>query len=188
LERTRRREVNAFEAIVALYLEDEGYWVRQSVKVDISTEDKKYIGKFSMPTPEVDLVGLNVRENELLLVEAKSYLDSPGVHFSGVSGQNSKDAKRYKLFTDSRLREVVSRRLQDQYLNRGLITKDTKIAYGLAAGHIYFGDEPKIAKYFEKMGWRLFTPRQIKEKVEHLSKRSWEDDLVTMTAKLILKM
>jgi len=180
--------VNAFEDIVRLYLEEEGYWVRQSVKVGISKEDKKYIGKFSMPTPEVDLVALKVKENELLLVEAKSFLDSPGVRFSGISGQDPKYAKRYKLFTSSRLREVVTRRLREEYLNGGLIKDDTKINYGLAAGHIYFGDEPKIAEYFSQRKWKLFTPKQIKEKVKQLSKRGWEDDLVTMTAKLILKM
>jgi len=179
--------MNAFENIVKLYLEEEGYWVRQSVKVNISKEDKEYIGKFSMPTPEVDLVALKVRENELLLVEAKSFLDSPGVRFFGISGQDPKDAKRYKLFTNSKLREVVTRQLRREYLNGGLIKDDTKISYGLAAGHIHAGDEPKIAEYFSKNGWKLFTPKMIKEKVKALSRRGWEDDLVTMTAKLILK-
>jgi hypothetical protein len=179
--------VNAFEKIVSQYLEEEGYWVRQSVKVGISKEDKRAIGLPSMPTPEVDLVALKVQEDELLLVEAKSFLDSPGVSFSGVSGQDPKDAKRYKLFTNSRFREAVTRRLREEYLDRGLIKHDTRISYGLAAGHIHSGDEPKIAEYFSKNGWKLFTPEMVKEKVKRLSKRGWEDDLVTMTAKLILK-
>lgn len=158
--------MNAFEEIVSLFLEVKGYWVRQSVKVDISKEDKKYIGKFSMPRPEVDLVALSVRENELLLIDAK-------------------DAKRYKLFTDTKLREIVTRQLQDEYLKRGLIKQDTKINYALAAGHIFRGDEPKIAEYFSAKGWELFTPKQISEEIRQLSQKGWEDNLVTMTAKLI---
>ncbi len=177
--------MNAFEDIVSLFLEVRGYWVRQSVKVDISKEDKEYIGKFSMPRPEVDLVALSVRENELLLIEAKSFLDSPGVRYSGISGQDAKDAKHYKLFTDKKLREVVTRQLQEEYLNRGLIKHDTKINYALAAGHIYRGDEAKIAEYFSTKGWKLFTPGEIRKEIGGLSQKGWEDNLVTMTAKLI---
>ena len=177
--------MNAFEDIVSLFLQVKGYWVRQSVKVDISKEDKKYIGKFSMPRPEVDLVALSVKENELLLIEAKSFLDSPGVRFSGISGENAKDAKRYKLFTNTKLREVVRRQLRKEYLERDLIKQDTKINYALAAGHIFRDDEPRIAEYFSAKGWKLFTPKQISEEISQLSQKGWEDNLVTMTAKLI---
>ncbi len=177
--------MSVFEDIVSLFLQGKGYWVRQSVKVNISKEDKKYIGTFSMPRPEIDLVALSVRDNELLLVEAKSFLDSPGVRFSGVSGKDPKDAEHYKLFTKKKLREVVTRQLREEYLNRGLIKQDTKINYALAAGHIYWGDEPKIVEYFSRQGWKLFTPKQIKEEISQLSQKGWEDNLVTMTAKLI---
>ncbi len=35
--------MNAFEDIVKIYLEEEGYWVRQSVKVNnITKDDKKH--------------------------------------------------------------------------------------------------------------------------------------------------
>ncbi|GFN21952.1 hypothetical protein TAMC210_02680 [Thermanaeromonas sp. C210] len=33
--------MNAFEDIVAYYFEEEGYWVRKSVKVNISKEENK---------------------------------------------------------------------------------------------------------------------------------------------------
>jgi len=61
--------MNAFEDIVKLYLEEKGYWVRQSVKVGISGDDKKALKLSTMPRPEIDLVALNMKENELLLVE-----------------------------------------------------------------------------------------------------------------------
>lgn len=55
--------MNAFEDIVAYYFEEEGYWVRKTVKVNISKEEKKLIGLPSMPRPEIDLVALKVKEN-----------------------------------------------------------------------------------------------------------------------------
>lgn len=133
--------MEAFEDIVRRYLENEGYWVRQSVKVHISGEDKVAIGTYSMPTPEVDLVALNVRDNELLLIEAKSYLDSYGVYYEAVSDPKDKGARRYKLFTNDAFREKVTNQLKKQFLDQGLTRSDTKINYALAAGHIHSGNE-----------------------------------------------
>jgi len=179
--------MNAFENIVAQYLEEEGYWVRQSVKIDISKEDKERIGKKTMPRPEIDLVALKVKENELLLIEAKSFLDSPGVRFYGVSDKNQKDAKRYRLFTNSNYRDIVTKRIREEYLKKGLINENTKIKYALAAGNIYSNDEQKIKNYFAEKGWRLFTPNELKNKIKELSEKKWEDNMVTITAKLILR-
>jgi hypothetical protein len=180
-------KVNAFESIVKLYLEEEGYWVRQSVKAHISKEDKVALSLPSMPTPEIDLVALNVKKNELLLVEAKSLLGSYGVYYEAIADEKDELAERYRLFTNGKFREVVTKALREEYLERGLINEKTKINYALAAGHIHSGNEPSIAKYFSDNGWKLFTPEQVKEKVRQLSTKGWEDDLITMTAKLILK-
>ena len=177
--------MNAFENIIAQYLEEEGYWVRQSVKVDISKADKKEIDLPSMPRPEIDLVALKVKENELLLIEAKSFLDSSGVRFSGVSGKDSKDKKRYRLFTHSKYRDIVTKRLCEEYLKKGLINEDTKINYALAAGNIYSNDETEIRYYFSEKGWNFFSPNEIKNKIKELSRKGWEDNIVTITAKLI---
>ena len=180
--------MNAFESIIAQYLEAEGYWVRQSVKVEISKEDKKAIGLPTMPRPEIDLVALNVKENELLLIEVKSLLDSYGVYFEAVSDEKDELAKRYRLFTDGKFREVVSKRIKEKFLAEGLINEDTKINYALAAGNIHsLADESKISGYFLQRGWELFSPKKIKDKVRELSQKGWEDNLVTITAKLILR-
>lgn len=179
--------MNAFENIVKLYLEEEGYWVRQSVKVDISKEDKKAIGLPTMPRPEIDLVALDVKANVLLLVEVKSLLDSYGVWYEAVSGADKKFAKRYRLLTDSKYRKVVTERLREAYLKKGLINGRTAINYGLAAGNIHSGNEPQMKELFRRKGWKLFTPQQIRERVKQLSTKGWEDDMITMTAKLILK-
>jgi len=180
--------MNAFENIITQYLEGEGYWVRQSVKVDISKEDKQVIGLPTMPRPEIDLVALNVRENELLLVEVKSLLDSYGVYFEAVSDEKDELAKRYRLFTNNTFREIVTERLRKAYLKQGLINENTKINYALAAGNIHSTtDESKINDYFLQKGWKLFSPKKIKDKIKELSQKGWEDNLVTITAKLILR-
>ena len=184
--------MNAFETIIAKYLEEEGYWVRQSVKLDISGKEKQELGTGTMPRPEIDLVALNVKKNELLLIEAKSYLDSYGVYYEAVSGTVSKeyekkDAKRYRLFNDSKFREIVTKRIKEEFLGRGLINEKTKVNYALAAGHIHYPeDEPKIRDYFSKQKekWILFSEKDIKNKIRKFSEKGWEDDLVVMTAKL----
>jgi Holliday junction resolvase-like predicted endonuclease len=181
--------MNAFENIVAQYLEAEGYWVRQSVKVEISKEDKKRIGTPTMPTPEIDIVALNVKNNELLLIEVKSLLDSYGVWYETVAGKDEKKyTRRYKLFTHGVFRDIVTKRIHEQYLRQGLINTKTKFNYALAAGNIHSeADEVKLAKHFSKKGWKLFSPRMIKEKMRELSERGWEDNEITITAKLLLR-
>ena len=180
--------MSAFEDIIALYLEAEGYWVRQSVKVEISKDDKKAIGLPTMPRPEIDIVALNMKEDELLLMEIKSYLDSYGVYYEAVSDKEDVNAGRYRLFTNENFRKIVTKRLREQYLKQGLINEKTKINYALAAGNIHSSaDESNISAYFSQRGWKLFSPKQIKDKIRELSQKGWEDNLVTITAKLILR-
>lgn len=180
--------MNAFEDIIRRYLEEEGYWVRQSVKVKkITKQDKVDIGKYSMPTPEIDLVALNMRKNEMLLIEAKSYLDSYGVWLEAVTGQDVEAGERYKLFTNEIFREIITRRLSEEYIERGLINSKTKINYALAVGHIHQGNEQSIVEHFQKNGWKLFTPNRIKDYLKQLASKGWEDDLVTMASKLLQK-
>jgi len=182
--------MNAFEDIVKQYLETEGYWVRHSVKLEISPTDKKTIGLPTMPRPEIDLVALNVKENELLLVEVKSFLDSYGVYFGdseiGVFPPESWAAKRYRLFANSTFREVVTKKLKEEFLGKGLINEKTKINYALAVGKFYSSSEPDTKVFFSERGWKLFTPKMIKDKIRELAKRGYEDNLATITAKLIL--
>ncbi|MCR4418731.1 MAG: hypothetical protein QHH27_03310 [Clostridia bacterium] len=135
--------MNAFEDIVACHLEEQGYWVRKSVKLNISKEEKKRIGLPSMPRPEIDIVALKVRDGELLLVEAKSYIDSLGVRYADVTGANPAWAKRYRLFTDDTFRRIVTENITKEFLNRGLISVGTRINYALAAGNVYSTMNPR---------------------------------------------
>jgi Holliday junction resolvase-like predicted endonuclease len=180
--------MNAFEDIVKLYLEEEGYWVRQSVKVHkITKEDKRNLKNPSMPTPEIDIVAYKAKKNELLLVEVKSLLHSYGVHFEAVSGIAQEEGKRYKLFTNDLFRQIITDRLTEEYLQLGLINTTTTIKYALAAGKIHSEwDETNIVKHFSdpKRQWILFSPKQIKDKIKEFANKGWEDNVVIMTAKL----
>lgn len=73
-----------FENIISTLLEAEGYWVRQSFKVNLTKEEKRLVGKPSIPRPEIDLLALNFSRNEVLVLEAKSFLDSPGVKLNDL--------------------------------------------------------------------------------------------------------
>jgi len=186
--------MNAFENIVGQLLEEEDYWIRQSVKVEISKDDKRRLDKLTMPRPEIDIVAFNVKKNELLFVECKSLIDSnAGVRYGAifpVPNQSKKDksrAKHYKLFTDKAWREIVSDSMSKQYLKQGLIKKNTKIKYALAAGKILVGQEVKLKEAFRKAGWILYTPEMIAAGIRKLAEKGWEDNAVTMTAKLITR-
>ena len=153
--------MNAFENIIAQYLESEGYWVKQSVKIEkVTKEDKRTMNLYSMPRPEIDTVALNMKENELLLVEVKSYLDSPGVWSEAVAGKDTDYYnKRYKLFNNDKYRKIVTERLFEQYLGQGLINKRTKVNYALAAGKIYPSAEPLLEKYLVIIPVKFFPKK-----------------------------
>jgi len=177
--------MDAFESIVAIYFEEKGYWVKGSVKVEISKEDKRLIGTPSMPRPEIDLVAYNPGKNELLLIEAKSYLDSPGVKFNGVSGNDKKDGERYKLFTREQFRNIITKQIRKDFISAGLIDGKTRVKYCLVAGNVYSKDENKIDNYFLQKKWIFIKPSELRNAVIRLSEKGWENDAVTITAKLI---
>ncbi len=178
--------MNAFEDIVRRYLEGEGYWVRQSVKLEITKAQKVQLGTPSMPRPEIDLVAYKPSKNELVLIEAKSYLDSYGVYYEAIADPNDAGAGRYKLFTNGIFQKIVTETLVDQYLGSGLVKNEVKVNYGLAAGKIHKGNEKPLADYFRKNSWILITPDQLRNFVEQCASKGWEDDVVTMTAKLLM--
>lgn len=99
--------MDAFEQVVSEILWMDGYWVRTSVKVDLTKEEKVSIGRPSSPRWELDIVAYSGRDNMLRVVECKSYLDSRGVALKAFDGTDAKSAERYKLFSNDNLRTVV---------------------------------------------------------------------------------
>ncbi|WOH50559.1 hypothetical protein [Bradyrhizobium sp. sBnM-33] len=127
--------MDAFEQVVAEILWIEGYWVRTSVKIELTKNEKKTIGRPSSPRWELDIVAYSGRDNVLRVVECKSYLDSLGVQAQGFDPE-SKNATRYKLFNDDVLRETVFGRLAQQFTAAGLCRPSPEIKLCLACGKI----------------------------------------------------
>ena len=111
--------MDAFEQLAADIFWNEGYWVRTSVKVELTRDEKIRIGRHSSPRWEIDLIADRATTNELLALECKSYLDSGGVHAAHFN-PGHKLAHRYKLFHDPLLRDTVLERLRLQCIERGL--------------------------------------------------------------------
>jgi hypothetical protein len=104
--------MESFEQVVAEILWREGYWVRTSVKVELTKDEKHQINLPSAPRWEIDVLAYKARENAILAVECKSYLDSPGVAMKGFDGTSDKAGNRSKLFNKSNIRDVVFSRLR----------------------------------------------------------------------------
>lgn len=174
-----------FENIVKRLIEQEGYWVRQSVKVNLTKEEKRLVGKHTIPRPEIDLVGYRASTNELLIIEAKSYMDSGGVDYREIDCSFEIPEGRYKLFTCQNYQNIVFTRLVKEFETSGLICKNPKITFGLAAGNIKNKTEEKIQTLFDEKGWKLYTPQQIASSILKLSDLAYENDPYVISAKLI---
>ena len=177
--------MDSFEAVVATVLRRRGYWVWPSFKVELTKAETREIGRPSSPRWEIDIVAYKGRSNEIAVVECKSFLDSPGVRFESFT-QGSKDAKRYKLFHETKLRNVVFGRLLSQLTEMGACRADASLTLCLAAGHIRnAADREQLHGLFEKRGWTLWDDIFIAEQLSDMQHSAYEDDIAPVVAKLI---
>lgn len=178
--------MDSFEQVVATLLDRAGYWVRTSVKVALTPEEKREIGRPSAPRWELDIVAYSGRTNELLVVECKSYLDSAGVRATSFDWAKAEEETRYKLFTDTVLRRVVLARLEKQLVEQGFCPAGTKATLCLAAGRIY-GDPVPLRDIFQLNGWRLFDRRWLMDGLHRLAEESYDNSVGSIVAKLLLR-
>lgn len=176
--------MHGFEDLLAEILEEEGYWIRRSVKVLLTREEKHKIGRPSSPRWEIDLVAYSARENHLLAVECKSYLDSTGVVLGDLQG--GKYAKRYKLFTEPVLRGVVLARLASQLFEQGFCGTGPRVTLALAAGKIK-GESADVKRFIEDQGWVLFDAEWIRQRLYRASRAGYTNSVASMVAKLLLR-
>lgn len=176
-----------FESIIATLLEADGYWIRRSFKVNVTKEEKRHIGKHSIPRPEIDLLAFSFSKNEVFAIEAKSFLDSPGVVLSQLVEEHQVPEGRYKMFTCERYRAVVLSRLLQDLIGHGMANGDTRICLGLAAGKVYRGQSEPIREHMKQKGWFFWAPEDIKQKVTALAQRAYEDDPAIITAKILMR-
>ena len=180
--------MDAFEQVVSEILWMEGYWVRTSVKVDLTKEEKVRIGRPSSPRWELDIVGYRGGDNTLRVAECKSYLDSRGVALRAFDGTDAKFAERFKLFSDPNLRAVVFERLRKQLADCGACAPDARVQLCLACGRIATNtDREGLHKYFAEKGWDLWDEKWLKEKLQLMSDRGYENQVSAVVAKLLLR-
>ena len=176
--------MDAFEQIVALILDGEGYWTRTSFKVDLTKEEKRIIGRPSSPRWEIDLIAYRPADNLLLAVECKSYLDSLGVDPKDLL-PDGKSASRYKLFNDKTLREIVLNRLSMQLMDMGMAVQTPQAKLCLAAGKTLPNVEEVIEKQLAEQGHEFYGPRRIFEWLLKMADRGYENEVATVVAKII---
>jgi hypothetical protein len=178
--------MDAFEQLAADLFWADGYWVRNSVKIDLTQDEKREIGRHSSPRWEIDLVAYRPATNELLALECKSYLDSGGVHAAHFL-EGSKYAHRYKLFHDATLRRVVLSRLKQQFVDAGLCTNDVIVRLGLVHGHATGGNLQRLQKIFEQGDWLLFGPEWLRAHLFRVAKSGYENSTAAVVAKVLLR-
>lgn len=179
--------MDAFEQLAADLFWADGYWVRNSVRVELTRDDKHDIGKPSSPRWEIDLVAYQPVKDELLALECKSYLDSGGVHAAHFQA-GSKYAHRYKLFHDKNLCDVVLNRLKTQFVEGGLCRDDTVVRLGLVLGHATKGNWTRLVEKFKKEEeWLLFGPDWLNAHLKRVSRAGYENSSAAVVAKILLK-
>lgn len=176
-----------FESIAKTLLEDEGYWVKQSFKVNLSVEQKALIGKPSIPRPEIDLLALNFKENEVIVFEAKSYFDSTGTKASELVESFNQPHGRYKLFTCKNYQNIVLQQLRQDMKTQRLINDATTFRLGLILGKVLKKDNNEIANLCKERNWVFWSPEEIKARVTKLAAKGYENEPAVITAKILLR-
>jgi hypothetical protein len=180
--------VDAFEQLVSEILWMKGYWVRTSVKVELTKDEKKAIGRPSSPRWELDIVAYSGRDNLLQVVECKSYLDSGGVAIRAFNGSDERFAGRFKLFGDDQLREVVFERLKLQFTESGACRPKPKVKLCLACGRIASDrDRTALHTLFAENGWELWDEPWLREHLQSMAKGGYENQVSAVVAKLLLR-
>ncbi len=177
--------MDAFEQIISRLLWQEGIWTTVGYKVNLPKEKKKVLGKPTMPRPEIDILGYQASENLLLWVECKSYLDSRGVIYQSLSGEDKRGAMRFKVFTQPKYRKIVTEELIGQVIKSKLARPNPALQYCLVTGKIATEDDRvKLHHLFSENDWILFDEFWVKQGLERLSEIGYEDDIATIVTKI----
>lgn len=177
--------MDAFEELVAEVLRADGYWVHQGYKVELSREDKQALGNPSMPRPEIDLVAYKAGTGELLSLECKSYFDSGGVHAKDLL-PGGKNPQRYKMFVNAPLRDTVLKRLAGQLIERGTVAGSPVPKLGMVYGYATQANSEILEAHFAENGWGLYGPDWLKQHLQAMALRSYDNQVASVVAKLLL--
>ena len=161
-----------FENTVSTLLEAEGFWVRRGFKVNVTLEEKRQVGKQSSPRPEIDMLAFHFGRNEVLALEVKDFLDSPGVKLAHLLEEHEVPAGRHKLFTSDRYRTIVLARLLQDLIAAGMANAQTQVRLGMVVGKVNQGQSEAIRELIEAKGWLFWSPDDIKKKVTARTERA----------------
>ena len=180
--------MDAFEQVIAGIFWNEGFWTQTSLKVELTKEEKREIGRPSSPRWELDVVAYSGARNELYVIECKSYLDSFGVQPRELEMTGGRGG-RYKLFTEpDPLRRVVFHRLQRQLSEQGFCQPDTAVHLALACGKVHGEDGLlRLRELAREGGWLLIEPSWIKERLLRSADASYENEIASVVAKLLTR-
>lgn len=177
--------MDAFEELVAEVLRAEGYWVHQGYKINLTREDKQALGNPSMPRPEIDLVAYKAGTGELLSLECKSYFDSGGLHARDLL-PGGRNAQRYKMFVNADLREMVLRRLVKQLVDSGSVAGTPVPKLGMIYGFATPANTEILEAHFAENGWGLYGPDWLRDHLQKMALRSYDNQVASVVAKLLL--
>jgi len=176
-----------FESICKTLLEDEGYWVRQSYKVELSKQQKNSLGKPSLPRPEIDLLAFNHQKDELIIFEVKSFFDSSGVRLNDMQHTHKFPEGRYKLVTCENYRKIIEDNVTKDLVSKGLISNKTQPKLGLIFGKVRASDGEKIRDFCDEKKWFYWSPEDVQIRVKNLALKGYENEPSVITAKILLR-
>ncbi len=180
--------MDSFEQLIGEILWNDGYWVKTSVKVELTKAQKVEIGRPSSPRWELDIIGYQGGMNVLKVIECKSYLDSRGVAASAFDGSNAKFADRFKLFHNEILRTVVFDQLKTQLVAKGWCREGLELRLCLACGRIASErDRGWLRGHFKEKGWELWDEEWLAAKLQDLANGGYENNVSSVVTKLLLR-
>jgi hypothetical protein len=178
--------MDSFELIAAKAVDSCGLWTRLNYCVNITKQDKIDIENKSRPRPEIDILAFNVKKNEVILFECKSYLDSRGIRSLSFSKPTKKKGPRpIQIFWDPAYRNLVLERLNEQLFKEGLISCKPTYKLGLICGRIVKKDEANIRRLFKAEKWILVSPKLLRKAIHRISALPYENHIVTVMAKIL---
>jgi hypothetical protein len=177
--------MDAFEELAAEVFRADGYWVQRGYKIELSTADKRSLDNPSMPRPEIDLVAYKAATGELLSLECKSYFDSGGIHAKDLL-PGGRYPQRYKMFVNAALRTMVLERLVDQLCANGSVAGRPQPRLGLVFGYATPANITMLEEHFSRHNWALFGPAWLRQHLQAMALRSYDNQIASVVAKLLL--
>lgn len=182
--------MEAFEHVVKVYLEAQGYIVTSGVKFPVRCRIEKKSGRTEHQTHgyEVDIVA--VRSRSLLLGSVKSFFGSAGVRRQGFQGLADESKRthypRYRMFNDRAIRKGI---LAGAHARYGFPPKQIQMA--LFVGKFHGPDEAAIRKHLAGISTaggpvQVIGLTEIASKLLELANRkTYINDPVIVTLKVL---